>query len=198
MGDDGMKPAKAPESAAKKTRREREAEVKRKYDFSVIRTLRQARGLTIEKFAKVCGLSYAPISRIETNLIKPNLDTLDKIAAGLGITTYNLVAMAEKRDAEMTTGRSYESDGFKFTTFTFESFDVSYGTASRGAVATDIDVRDRDFECVVVEEGLLEVAVGGTDFKVSAGESLQFDRIFAREYRAVEDTRLVVVAHTRR
>src|SRR6476659_430523 len=52
------------------TRPRRGAEVRRKYDFAVIRTLRHQKGLTIEKFAKLCGLSYAPISRIETNLIK--------------------------------------------------------------------------------------------------------------------------------
>src|SRR5687767_9836187 len=87
-GINGAAVAVAPAPVA---RTRRGASVRRKYDFAVIRTLRHQKGLTIEKFAKLCGLSYAPISRIETNLIKPNLDTLDKIAEGLGITTHTLV-----------------------------------------------------------------------------------------------------------
>ena len=71
--------AVAPEPSA---RPRRGAEVRRKYDFAVIRTLRHQKGLTIEKFAKLCGLSYAPISRIETNLIKPNLDTSTRSPRG--------------------------------------------------------------------------------------------------------------------
>ena len=60
MGDEA-RPVRA---RSQKARSKREEEVRKKYDFSVIRTLRQHRGLTIEKFAKLCGLSYAPISRI--------------------------------------------------------------------------------------------------------------------------------------
>ncbi len=177
----------------KKSRKEREAEVLKRYDFSVIRSLRQARGLTIEKFAKICGLSYAPISRIETNLIKPNLDTLDKIAGGLGITTYSLVALAERRNAEKLAGRTYQTGGFSFTTFSFDQLDISYGEAVAGAESQDLDVRDRQFEFVTVQQGLLEVTVNGRAFQVAAGESLRHDRIFPRRYRALESTKLIVI-----
>ena len=122
------------ESRARQARDRRE-EIQEKYDFSVIRVLRQQRGLTIEKFAKLCGLSYAPISRIETNLIKPNLDTLDKIAGALGISTYQLVAMAEKRPPELQQGRDLRAGQFVFRVFTFEGIEVGYGSAklrSRG------------------------------------------------------------------
>lgn len=193
MGDENTK---AVREKARRSRTEREKEVRKKYDFSVIRTLRQERGLTIEKFAKLCGLSYAPISRIETNLIKPNLETLDKIAAGLGITTYNLVAMAEKRDAHKVEPKCYESGGFELTTYTFGALDVTRGSAAAGAETTSLDVRQREFESIIVESGVLEIAVGETTFRLGAGESLQYDRIFARSYTAIEDCELVIVSHS--
>ena len=57
MADEGSaKPAR--EATAKKSRAEREAEVRRKYDFGVIRSLRQEKGLTIEKFA-CCGVCWS-------------------------------------------------------------------------------------------------------------------------------------------
>ena len=196
MAEDGTKTARVPQDLPKRTRKEREAEVKRKYDFSVIRSLRQAKNLTIEKFAKVCGLSYAPISRIETNLIKPNLDTLDKIAAGLGLTTYSLVAMAERREAEKKRGSEYQAGDFRFTTFSFDRLNVAYGIGRKGATADELDIRDRQYENIVVQTGLLEVTVQGEVFQVAAGESIQCDRIYERHYRALEDTSLLIVTHS--
>ncbi|MFT7616981.1 MAG: transcriptional regulator with XRE-family HTH domain [Planctomycetota bacterium] len=195
MADEGsVKPAR--ETTVKKSRAEREAEVRRKYDFGVIRSLRQEKGLTIEKFAKLCGLSYAPISRIETNLIKPNLETLDKIAKGLGITTYNLVAMAEKRDAELRDGHEYKAGAFEFRTFTFDGVNVSYGSAPKGATTDELDMRSQQYENLVVQSGILEVAVNNRTFRLQAGEALQYDRVFPRTYTAIEDTTIIVVSHS--
>ncbi len=195
MADDGStKPAR--ESTSRKSRAEREAEVRRKYDFGVIRALRQEKGLTIEKFAKLCGLSYAPISRIETNLIKPNLETLDKIAKGLGITTYNLVAMAEKRDAEPKDGHDYSAGHFEFRTFSFDGVNVTYGTAPKGAQTEELDMRDEQYEKLVVQSGVLEVTVNNRSFRLQAGEALQYDRVFPRRYIALEDTSIILVSHS--
>ena len=195
MSEDGSGTEPVQEQV-KRARSQREEEVRKKYDFSVIRALRQKRGLTIEKFAKLCGLSYAPISRIETNLIKPNLETLDKIADGLGITTYNLVAMAEKRDAEQSSSRETQAGGFSFRTVTFKDMDISYGKAERGAEADRFDVQSRDFENIIVQTGVLEVTVNDKEFRIAAGQALRFDSVFPHRYVAVEDTELVVISHS--
>ncbi|MEE9394692.1 MAG: helix-turn-helix domain-containing protein [Planctomycetota bacterium] len=195
----GVKPAKDGEKKkAKRSRTQREEEVRKKYDFSVIRTLRQKRNLTIERFAKLCGLSYAPISRIETNLIKPNLETLDKIAAGLGVTTYNLVALAEKRDAEKLLSREFRSGAFSFQTFAFEDLDVSYGHAPKGAEASRLDVHNRDIESVIVQSGRLEMTVNDKTFEINAGECVKYDRVFPHSFKALDDTDLVVISHSQR
>ena len=195
MSDDGSGTEPVQEQV-KRARSKRAEDVRKKYDFSVIRALRQKRGLTIEKFAKLCGLSYAPISRIETNLIKPNLETLDKIADGLGITTYNLVAMAEKRDAEQSSSRETQAGGFSFRTVTFNDMDISYGKAERGAEADRFDVQSRDFENIIVQTGVLEVTVNDKEFRIAAGQALRFDSVFPHRYVAVEDTELVVISHS--
>lgn len=183
---------------ARSERLERSKEIRKKYDFSVIRSLRQKRGLTIEKFAKLCGLSYAPISRIETNLIKPNLETLDKIAEGLGVATYNLVALAEKRDAERFDSRDFQAGSFRFKTFTFDSVDVSYGRAPSGAETDRLDVADRDVETVIVQSGRLEVTVDDRVFELGAGECVRYDRVFAHRIRALEDSSVIVLTQSKR
>ena len=182
----------------RKARLKRAEEVRRKYDFGVIRSLRQARNLTIEQFAKICGLSYAPISRIETNLIKPNLETLDKIAEGLGITTYNLVAMAERRDAQTQKARDYRSGGFQFKSVAFEGIEIYLGEGRKGAVAADPDIHTKDFVTVMVRTGVLEIRVNNKVFRVNPGEAISFDCVFPHKYIALEDTDFVVVLHGRR
>ena len=179
---------------SKRSRSEREEEVRRKYDFSVIRNLRQRRGLTIEKFAKLCGLSYAPISRIETNLIKPNLETLDKIAEGLGITTYKLVAMAEKRDAERLEGREASSGAFTFRTFAEDDHDIAIGHAPKGAEIEGLDVHARDFETLVVQSGRLRITVNEKEMELGPGEAVKYDRVFPHRLEALEDTDLVLLS----
>lgn len=176
----------------------RGAEVRRKYDFAVIRTLRHQKGLTIEKFAKLCGLSYAPISRIETNLIKPNLDTLDKIAEGLGITTHTLVALAEKKETESQRAAERRSGGFAFRTVTYEGVEMLYGAAKKGATTLDSEIKGQNVAWVVVKSGLLQVKVNDKLYKLGPGESLHFESSFNHRLTALDDVDVIVVFHSRR
>jgi XRE family transcriptional regulator, regulator of sulfur utilization len=184
--------------APEPSRPRRGAEVRRKYDFAVIRTLRHQKGLTIEKFAKLCGLSYAPISRIETNLIKPNLDTLDKIAEGLGITTHSLIALAEKKETESQTAAERRSGGFVFRAVTYEGVEVLYGTARKGATTLDSEIRGQSVSWVVVKSGLLQVKVNDKLYKLGPGESLHFESSFSHRLTALEDVDVTLVVHPRR
>ncbi len=179
-------------------RQRRGAEVRRKYDFSVIRTLRHQKGLTIEKFAKVCGLSYAPISRIETNLIKPNLDTLDKIAEGLGITTHSLVALAEKREAELQRTAERRVGGFTFRTVSYEGIEIQHASAKKGTATVDTEFQGQNVASVVVKSGLLQIRLNDKQYKLAAGESLHFEGSCNHRLTALEDVELMFVLHPRR
>ena len=174
-------------------RQKRADEVRRKYDFGIIRSLRRKKGLTIEKFARVCGLSYAPISRIETNLIKPTLETLDKIASGLDITTYNLVALAERREAERHKAHETGSGGFRWRTLAFDGIDLCLGSAAAGAVVHDPEIPSRDRVAIIVQDGLLEVTANEKTFEIGAGEAVSFDCVYPSRYRALENTEFQVL-----
>ncbi len=179
-------------------RQRRVAEIRRKYDFSVIRTLRHQKGLTIERFAKVCGLSYAPISRIETNLIKPNLDTLDKIAEGLGITTHSLVALAEKHEAESQRAAERRSGGFTFRTVAYEGVDIQYASVKKGTATLDGEFGGQSVASLVVKAGLLQVRLNDKQYKLGPGESLHFESSFNHRLTALADSEVLLVIHPRR
>ena len=178
-------------------RTDREAAVRQKYDFSVIRSLRQQKGLTIEKFARLCGLSYAPISRIETNLIKPNLDTLDKIAAGLDIRTHALVAMAERRTTERFAAQTVETEGMATQVFTTLDGEIGFGSLAAGAVTVDLGIRSGDIETLVVQSGELQVEVDDATFNLKAGEAIRYDRVYPHTAKALQDTVFTVVSRAK-
>ena len=110
----------------------------------------------------------------------------------------NLVAMAERREAQTQKARDYRAGGFAFTVVSFEGVEIYLGEGRKGAVATDPDIHTKDFVTVVVRRGLLEIRVNDKVFDVAPGEAVSFDCVFPHQYVAQEDTEMVIVLHPRR
>lgn len=51
-----------------------------------IKAEREARGMTIYKFAKITGMSSAHIARIESGVIAPRIDVIERICIALNVT----------------------------------------------------------------------------------------------------------------
>ena len=57
-----------------------------------IKQLRNKQGLTQDELARKSGLPYTTLTKIESNVItKPTIQTVVKIANGLGVTIDNLM-----------------------------------------------------------------------------------------------------------
>jgi len=57
-----------------------------------IKTLRNKLGLSQEDFAQKSGVKYTTLTKIESNVItKPSIQTVIKIATGLGISIDDLI-----------------------------------------------------------------------------------------------------------
>jgi len=187
----------AEESSSVIARHQRAHEVRRRYDFSVIRTLRQQKGLTIEKFARMCGLSYAPISRIETNLIKPNLDTLDRIAEGLGISTFGLLSLAEHTEANVQQTRELRAGAFHFRGTQLGQTELLLGEGRTGAVAVAPEFGTAHALTIVVHHGALVVEVKGKRLSLRGGESLALEGATPQRLECTDDTDFAVLVQRR-
>lgn len=65
-----------------------------------LKALREARGITKYRLAKISGVSETYIYRIERGLIEnPRRDTLQRLAQGLNITVAELVGETRPSDA---------------------------------------------------------------------------------------------------
>ena len=54
--------------------------------------VRKAHGLSQDQLAQLSGVGRVTIARIETGRISPNLQTLEKLAAALGVCVCELIA----------------------------------------------------------------------------------------------------------
>ena len=57
-----------------------------------VRVLRNKQGLTQDQLARKCDIPYTTLTKLESNVItKPSIQTVEKIAVGLGITIDELI-----------------------------------------------------------------------------------------------------------
>ena len=66
------------------------------YNFSIVKTLRNARGLTLEALSKKTGLSVRTISDIELNKAVPSISSLLSLSESFGVTPTDLFDIAQK------------------------------------------------------------------------------------------------------
>lgn len=62
-----------------------------------LRTLRQDRGLSLERLAELSGVSRGSLSRLENAEVSPTAEVLGKLCAAYGMTASRLIALAEER-----------------------------------------------------------------------------------------------------
>ncbi len=73
---------------------------------SNVRRAREAQGISLRRFAMVVGLDKTYLSEVERGMRSPTLDTMDRIARGLGTTVAVLLAAPDDRgDAGRAQGR---------------------------------------------------------------------------------------------
>ena len=149
-----------------------------------LRRLRADRGLTLDALAERAGVSRAMISLIERGESSPTAAVLDRLAAGLGVSIASLFAEEARPDASPVSRRADQTSwrdpgsGYVRRNLSPASFPspielvevrlpagarVAYDTAARAVGIS---------QQIWVLEGSVEVTVGGTTHRLSAGDCL--------------------------
>src|SRR5512135_2921409 len=104
-----------------------------KFDFSVLRTLRDQHELTLAALSAASGVSVAVISKLERNQQSAELETLYRLARAFGLSATDLMAMAESQLAHRTGEKAYRSGDFKFRQIKYANVVAHLGSAPAGA-----------------------------------------------------------------
>ena len=66
-----------------------------KFDFRVLRRLREQHEMTLAELSKASGVSVAVISKLERNQQSAELDTLYRLSRAFGLSATDLLALTE-------------------------------------------------------------------------------------------------------
>jgi len=164
------------------------------YDFSVLREIRKRKDLTINGLSKKCGVSYVSLSKLERNQGNPELKTLDRITQALGMTSHNLLALADRQRPIQAAEQTAKILGKATCRFVnLDGTRVFVISAPKGAAGCEAAFHRDDYERCFVLEGRLKVVVRDSEYLLGPGEGLTWDSLFEHSYEAVEPTTFIEI-----
>jgi transcriptional regulator with XRE-family HTH domain len=164
-----------------------------KFDFSVLRRLRDQHEMTLAGLSEASGVSAAVISKLERNQQSAELDTLYRLARAFGLSTTDLLALTESPLAHRTEEKKYRSGEFRFRQIKYANVVALLGTAPAGARVSRPEIHHDDTEVCWVTSGRLRLTLPHEDCVLGAGESIQFDAIQQHSYEAMEESQFVIL-----
>lgn len=164
-----------------------------KFDFSVIRRLREQHDLTLAQLSEVSKVSIGVISKLERNQASAELDTLFRLARAFGLSATDLLAMTESALAHQVDETSYRSGKFTFRQIRFANVVALLGEAPAGASVSRPEIHHDDTEVCWIVSGRLRLTLPHETFELEQGSSIQFDAILEHTYEALADTRLIIL-----
>jgi transcriptional regulator with XRE-family HTH domain len=164
-----------------------------KFDFSVLRRLREQREMTLAVLSAASGVSTGVISKLERNQQSAELDTLYRLARAFGLSATDLMALAESPLAHRTGEKSYRSGEFRFRQVKYANIVAHLGSAPAGARVSRPEIHHDDTELCWVTAGRLRLSLPHEECVLAAGESIQFDAIQQHTYEALADCEFVIL-----
>jgi transcriptional regulator with XRE-family HTH domain len=172
----------------------------------VVRTTREARGLTASSLAERSGVSRAMIAKVERAEAQPTAALLGKLSAALGLSLSELVARAERSDRRLV--RAHEQStwtdpetGYRRRALSpvaggpLELVEVELPAGAE--IAYPADAYAFIHQQIWMLDGTLRVSEGGTEHVLHTGDCLEFGPPSPRTFRADAPCRYLV-ALTRR
>ncbi len=147
-----------------------------------VKTLRQARGMSLDDLAHASGVSRAGLSQIETCKTNPSLGVVWKIAVGFGIPFSDLlgehaapVAVLRRDDMQVLRSTDGKFESRPLTTAGASPLVDMYELrlAARSSHASEAHVAGTR-EVVVVLSGALRMHIEDTIHELGAGDSIFF------------------------
>ncbi len=163
------------------------------YDFSFLRQLRKRDDLTIGDVSARSGISAAVISKLERNQTRAELETLFKLSRVFGLTTNELVALAESRTSQRANSVKHVAGGFVFREIAYSNVRCLFGAAPKGARVSRPEIHRDDYEVCWVLSGKVRFTFPDEKHELTSGEAIQFDAVLHHTYEAMEDCEIVII-----
>jgi transcriptional regulator with XRE-family HTH domain len=149
-----------------------------------VRTLREARRLSLRQLAEGANVSESFLSQVERGVANPSVASLRRLADALGTSVGSLFEGATEDGGSLT--RSRDRPRLVHPQRRWEDFLITPRSAKRLQVIQSVIEpgegsgrepysHDSDEECVVVLKGTVEFGVGEETYLLEEGDSLLFE-----------------------
>jgi len=170
-----------------------------KYDFTVLKTLRKEKNISLEKLADISGLNYTTVIGIESNKKIPSLKSLTKLCDALEVSPSYILTLAEKEKPSIAhisqtqlTGIKTHIDGeIKFA----QHDDVKMFTLDipENGRATAPEVHANCHELCCILQGKIEINIEEELYELNAQDTIYFDSSLEHRFIAKEASKLIIV-----
>ena len=164
-----------------------------KFDFSVLRRLREQHEMTLADLSEASGVSAPVISKLERNQQSAELDTLYRLGRAFGMSATDLLALAESPLAHRGAEDSHRSGQFKFRQIRFANVVALLGTAPASSKVSRPEIHHDDTEVCWVLEGKLKLSLPHEECVLETGQCMQFDAIQQHTYESLADSRFLIL-----
>lgn len=171
---------------------------------SEIRSLRNAREITLQHLSEKTGLSIGYLSQIERNISSPTVDALHAISRVLGVTISWFFKQSDKESVSERdlVVRAAKRRRLKFSSGIVDELlspnldrqlELLRCTFPPGATSGETPYAHQGEEAGIVISGQLEVWVGDKHFRLREGDSFAFESHKPHRYRNPGRTNTVVI-----
>jgi transcriptional regulator with XRE-family HTH domain len=156
-----------------------------------LQELREQNGLSLRALADKCGVSPNTVSLIERGLSSPSVDTLQRLAVGLGVSIASFFETGEPparlvvtKSLDRMQGRSpgmtIEHLASGLAAHAFASFLI---TMEPGSSTSTEPIQHSGVEWVYCLEGLIAYEVEEREYHLTTGDNLLFDASLPHRWR---------------
>ena len=168
----------------------------KRFDFSVIQTLRKKWGITAEELAKKAGLTRATVAKIEKGDGNPTIETIEALSSVFQLSSSELVRLAEVAQCETAQTKRFKNGNFIGTHIWFPYFEIYHIKAAAGVhKESDPKYHENTSEVCLVLSGTVKVTVGGVFHELGPGMALRFKAMQDHHFDVVDDAEFLLMHH---
>ena len=170
------------------------------YDFSMIRTLRKQKNLTIQQLADLSSLTFPTVIAIENNKSLPSLLSIDQIASALDLTVLQLLLFCQRIKPLSKTADIVDPPEYAELSKLGVCRMVSHGDLQaflikgKTGLGTDPKLEHGNvFEFGYVLSGIVEFLIEDKKQTLLQHDTIFFDGTIEHVYKFLADSELLIV-----
>lgn len=168
----------------------------KRFDFSVLKTLRLKKGLTADQLATKANVTRATVLKMESGFNNPTVQTIDALASVLQISSSELLRLAEGVQLDLGRVKRFIRSGYRGNHIYFDGFEIYWLKAEKGIrIESDFELHEDTPEVCFVLSGHLVVTVGEQEVTLKEGMAARFNALQEHRFDVVEDTVFLLIHH---